>query len=318
MTVTGPARGSGGPPVSVVVTTYNYAAYLPQAIDSVLAQQYDEYEVIVVDDGSTDDTADVVRRYLGHPQVRYVRRPNGGQASAKNLGVRLAVGEYVAFLDADDVWRPDKLRKQIPLFASRPDVGIVFARCVRIDKTGVPRGEPGLPLHRGWVTRQLFIENFIPFSSSVVRRECFTRVGMFDERLAMAIDYDLWLKVSLRYQVDYCDEILVLYRTGHGHMSENVEKRLECASFVARRFMHEHREAIDRRTRREDRAYSLRNQGAYYGERNLPLGILYHLRSLRYRPLNVSTYKSLARLLLRRCPTGLRTLAALRRSRRGA
>lgn len=244
---------AGPPSVSVVVTTYNYAAYLPQALDSVLAQRFQDLEIIVVDDGSADETPEVMRRYVTHPRLRYVRRPNGGQASAKNLGVRLAVGEYVAFLDADDVWTPDKLEKQIPLFASRPELGIVYSRCRRIDRHGEALGEPDLPLSRGRVTRQLFIENFIPFSSSVVRRTCFATVGMFDERLPMAIDYDLWLKMSLRYEVEYCDEILVLYRTGHGHMSDHVDLRLRCASFVARRFVEEHPGAIDRPTLKADR-----------------------------------------------------------------
>lgn len=294
--------------VSVVIPVFNEAATIRDIVQKVRAIRL-EKEIIVVDDGSTDDTSNVVKRYLAHRRLRYVRQPNGGQASAKNLGVRLAAGEYVAFLDADDVWTPDKLEKQMPLFASRPEVGIVFARSMRIDRDGEPRGEPGLRLQRGRVTRQLFVENFIPFSSSVVRRRCFDTVGMFDERLAMAIDYDLWLKVSLRYQVDYCDEVLVRYRTGHGHMSDDVDTRIRCASLVARRFVREHPDAIDRTTLMEDRAYSLRNQGAYYGEWSLPLGVIYHLRSLAYRPLSLVTYKSLARLLLRRCANGLRALA---------
>lgn len=286
-----------GPTVSVVISAYNYGRYLAMAVESVLAQSYRDFELVIVDDGSTDDTPDVVRRYLDQPQVRYFRKPNGGQASAKNRGIQESVGAFVAFLDADDVWHTDKLARQLPLFLGRPEVGVVFSGVHCVDREGKPAGEWTMPAYRGAVTQELFIDNFVPFSSAVVRRECFERLGVFDESLPMAIDYDLWLRFSVEYEMDYVPDPLLFYRMGHGQMSGNVELRFQCASRVARAFMKRHPGVIDRETYRRDRAYSLRSRGDYYGQRSVLRGLAYYARAIAFGPFEVRTYKRIARLV---------------------
>jgi glycosyltransferase involved in cell wall biosynthesis len=119
---------SGTPQISAVVACYNYGQYLDGCLRSIIDQTYCDWEVVVVDDGSTDDTPQVMERFAGVPNLRYVRRENGGNAIAKNTGIRESHGEFIAFLDADDLWEREKLAKQIRLF-DNPRVGVVYSRC---------------------------------------------------------------------------------------------------------------------------------------------------------------------------------------------
>lgn len=223
--------------VTVVMAAKNYARFLPEAITSVLAQTWTDWELLVVDDGSTDDTPAAVRPYLADRRVRYVRSDRLGQARAKNLGVRLSRGRFVAFLDADDVWEPAKLERQLPRFA-RPQVGVVYSGRALIDEAGRPLPVPlAPPPPRGRVLAELLIRNFVCFSSAVVRRDVFDHVGGFDPQWDLAIDYDLWLRVARRYEFESVDEPLVRYRTGHGNLSRRLLDRVETALAI----LHRHR-----------------------------------------------------------------------------
>src|SRR6185437_8958866 len=124
--------------VSVVIATYNMGRYLPQAVRSVLEQSYPNVEVQIIDDGSSDDTAEVVQQWGEDVRVRVHRQANAGQARAKNEGIARTTGPFVAFLDADDTWLPGKLTRQMPLFADRPQVGVVYSDYVRMDEEGLP------------------------------------------------------------------------------------------------------------------------------------------------------------------------------------
>ncbi|HJT77666.1 MAG TPA: glycosyltransferase, partial [Gemmataceae bacterium] len=214
------------PRVSVVVATYNYARFLGGALESALGQTFRDLEVIVVDDGSTDDTAAVVRPYLADGRVSYVRTDHVGQPAAKNVGVRLARAPLVAFLDADDRWLPAKLARQVPLFDADPGLGVVYARRRLIDEEGWPLEYEQPVLHRGEVLGPLFERNFVCFSSAVARREVLECEGLFDEALPLAIDFDLWLRVARHYRFDYVDEPLVEYRVGHASLSRRQDERL--------------------------------------------------------------------------------------------
>jgi glycosyltransferase involved in cell wall biosynthesis len=214
----------------------NYARFLPAAVESVRAQTFADWELLVVDDGSADHTPDAVRPFLGDPRVRYFRSDRLGQSRAKNLGIGLARGEFVAFLDADDAWLPIKLEKQLALFREQPDVGVVFCRRSLIDEAGKslpPKPQPAPP--RGRVLSQMFVQNFVCFSSVVVRRAVFDHVGRFDPQWDLAIDYDLWLRVAKHHGFDYIDEPLVLYRTGHGNLSKKLADRVATAFSIMHR-----------------------------------------------------------------------------------
>lgn len=238
------------PTVSVVMAAKNYARFLPEAVESVLAQTYADWELLIVDDGSSDDTPAAARPYLADRRVRYFRSDALGQPRAKNLGIALSRGAFVAFLDADDAWEPTKLEKQMAVFAANPDAGVVFCKRALMDEHGKPiapneprppgsgKGKPlpgGRGSLRGHVLPQLFTQNFVCFSSAVVRRAVFAHVGRFDPLWDLAIDYDLWLRVAKAHRFDYVDEELVRYRTGHGNLSKKLRDRVDTALSIMHR-----------------------------------------------------------------------------------
>lgn len=223
------------PTVSVVMATHNYARYLPAAVESVLQQTLADWELIVIDDGSTDNTASVIKPYLDDSRIRYVRINQLGQTRAKNLGARLANADRIAFLDADDVWLPQKLAKQMAVLDQSPSVGVVFTRRCLIDDAGNerPASDPQPP--RGRVLPEIFLRNFVCFSSVLVRRELLERVGGFDPEWDLSIDYDLWLRIAPLAEFDYVDEVLVRYRTGHGNLSRKLADRVAIATAIMNR-----------------------------------------------------------------------------------
>jgi glycosyltransferase involved in cell wall biosynthesis len=224
------------PAVSVVIATYNYGRYLGGALGSALGQSFRDLEVIVVDDGSTDDTSAVVARYSSDDRIRYERTNHLGQSAAKNTGIRLARGRLIAFLDADDLWLPTKLEKQLALLKANPTLGVVYSRRSLMNESGRPLEYEQPALFRGRVLDAMFRNNFICFSSAVVHRRVFKHLGLFDESLPLAIDYEFWLRVAAAYALDYVDEPLVQYRTGHASLSRRTEERLKVAFAVMRRF----------------------------------------------------------------------------------
>ena len=199
------------PRTSVIIATYNAGDYLSVAIKSVLQQTTGDLELIVVDDGSTDGSTDCVHT-INDKRLRYVYQENAGQTKAKNRGIAEAVGEFVGFCDADDYWYPDKLEKQLPLFSVSSEVGVVFSLAQKIDESGSPTDSEWAMPYRGRVLEQLFMHNFVPFGTSIVRRACLEKVGLFDNDLRMGIDWDLWLRIATHYNFDFVDEPTYAYR----------------------------------------------------------------------------------------------------------
>ena len=290
------------PETSIVVTCYNYGRYLKGCLESILGQTYTDWEIIVIDDGSTDNTPEVMEGFTGHAGIRYIRQPNGGQARAKNKGIETARGRFIAFLDADDLWEKDKLEKQMPLFSDE-SVGVVFSRSRFIGANGEDLGLPETRRHlaprRGKVTEFLYIDNFIPFSSAVVRRECLDRCGRFDETLKMGIDWDLWLRISVGYTFDYVDAPLLIYRVGHsGQMSHNREERQRCSDRIMNRFRKNFPGMLSRQTLRKADYHTFCNRGEYYADKDRWRSIGFLGRAIITDPLQMRSFKRLAKLLL--------------------
>ncbi len=289
--------------VSVVITCYNYGRYLSGAIGSVLEQTYSDFEIIVVDDGSTDDTEQVVRQFLDNPRIRYIRQENAGQANAKNTGIKNSSGTFIAFLDADDRWCPEKLEKQMSCFVNR-EVGVVYCRAKYLDEEDkeffYTTVSPYLQPRRGKVTTWLFLDNFVQFSSSVVRKECFEKFGVFDETLGMGIDWDLWLRISTGYTFDFVDEPLFYYRVGHsGQMSKNVEVRQHCSDRIMKQFLTNYPNAVDEKTRREAYYTTFCNRGNHYRSIDRKKSYTFFLRAIRIVPFNKEAYKGILKNLIR-------------------
>ncbi|MGL6073590.1 MAG: glycosyltransferase family 2 protein [Fimbriiglobus sp.] len=224
--------------VSIVMAAKNYARFLPEAVRSVQAQTHTDWDLQIIDDGSTDATPAAVRSFLADPRVRYVRSDKLGQPRAKNLGVHLTRGEYVAFLDADDAWEPEKLTKQLAELAKSPETGVCYTLRSLMDEASQPmaiNAQSRTTPHVGWVRRAIFEKNFICFSSVVVRRQVFEHLGGFEPRFDLAIDYDFWLRVSKHYPVVAVTEPLVRYRTGHGNLSKKLSDRVLTADVIMTR-----------------------------------------------------------------------------------
>jgi len=203
------------PSVSVVIPTYNCARYLPEAVDSVLAQTYRDFETIVVDDGSTDNTPEVLAPY--GDQIRVIRQANAGRSAARNAGVLAAQGEYIAFLDADDLWLPQKLEKQIALLDARPEVGWVYSDFRRFSEEGPERAcnfaEAGIDEPPEGIVLISLMSSFLTCTDTiVVRAECLRRVGPFDVSLPVQQDQDMWIRLACECQAGCVPEVLALYR----------------------------------------------------------------------------------------------------------
>ncbi len=215
------------PKVSVIIPTYQHAHFVGQTIESVLGQTYGDYEVIVVDDGSTDNTSEVLAEF--GPRITVIRhRRNRGLSAARNSGISTARGDYVAFLDADDVWMPDKLEKQVPLFDRNQAVGLVYSDALHFDESGVrPEREfDYAPGQSGMIHTAVFVALPIPMPTVVVRRSCFDMVGLFDEALCGCADLDMWLRISNKWAVDFVDEPLAKYRLSESQMHKDTEHML--------------------------------------------------------------------------------------------
>lgn len=225
------------PLVSVVIATYNMGEYLPDAVDSVLNQNWENLEVIVIDDGSVDNSSKRILKFNDDPRFRYVRTENQGQPKAKNRGLSESKGEFIAFCDADDLWHPEKLKIQMPSFTN-PNVGVVYSDVSYIDASGKEVvSHKHYPRYSGKITRKLAIKNFIPFGTAVFRRECLDRNGSFDESLPMGIDWDLWLRYSVHWEFEYIPKKTYLYRLWEGQMSRNYRGRYENATRILEKFL---------------------------------------------------------------------------------
>lgn len=290
------------PLVSVVITSYNYGNFLSQALESALSQTIKDLEIVIIDDGSIDNTRQVAEGYISDKRVTYVYQANSGQPRAKNRGIAESSGTYIAFLDADDVWMPTKLEKQIALFVDT-EVGVVYSRRTWIDSEGNELPGNERILRRGKVLDHIFIDNFICFSSSVVRRSLFEEAGCFDNTLPMGIDYDLWIRLAARCTFDYVDEPLVKYRTGHANLSKNVERRYECAHRIMAKAMNnpEIRAGMSWWTPRLAFADTWSNM-AYYARKksDFESAKSYYLKALSEIPLYVNAWKGLLCCLIKR------------------
>lgn len=201
------------PAVSVVIPTFNRAHMVCQAVESVLAQDFTDYELIVVDDGSTDDTASVLEKHT--PRIKIVRQSHRGVSAARNTGIDASHGRWIAFLDSDDLWLPRKLSVQFDFFQTHPE-----ARICQTEEIWVRNGVRVNPKRRHRKPSGMIFERSLQLclvspSAVMMRRELFDTLGRFDQRLPACEDYDLWLRISCRYPIYRIDTPLIVKRGGH-------------------------------------------------------------------------------------------------------
>lgn len=208
----------------MVIPAYNYAHFLAQAIDSALDQTHSNVEVIVIDDGSIDNTPEVAAKY--GDRIRYIRKKNGGLPAARNTGIRAASHGLIGFLDADDIWKPDFLAKALSYFSSPENFGLVASQAVYVDEKGTPFELKSLAYHvHGRLDhRDILLKTRFSPSAVVARKSVLEESGLFDETLRSSEDRDMWIRMAARKPAYLIPERLVLIRRHRNSMSRNAER----------------------------------------------------------------------------------------------
>lgn len=215
------------PLVTILIPAYNASPYISESLESALGQTYEALEIMVVDDGSTDNTEELVREF--GDKVVYLKKENGGPSSARNYGIARAKGEYIAFLDADDLWYPEKIAIQIEAFQNEPELGMTYCNMQPINKEDVltyvkPYPEAVSQRFSGDVFYKLFMFNFIPTPTVMVKKEVFEKAGLFPEHLRFSEDYHMWLRICAYYKARHIDQVLAYRRIHQGQASNDLDE----------------------------------------------------------------------------------------------
>jgi len=215
------------PTVSIVIPTYNYGRFLRPCLDSVLAQTVPPDEIIIVDDGSTDETPDIIASYLSVPSVRHIRTENFGEACARNTAIAAATGDIIAVQDSDNIWEPNKLELQLPLFASKK-IGVVYCGFHWFNQGGCLGTHRVRRMPRHEMLRAFVDGNPVPHSAALIRRECLDKVGNYVQAFVPSADYHLFLRIAAAgYAFDCVDKPLLRIRTGHDSLSSQMAIRMQ-------------------------------------------------------------------------------------------
>ena len=204
------------PKVSVIIPTYNRAKYIAETIDSVLKQTFSDFEIIVVNDGSTDNTEETIKEQF-EDKVIYLYKPNGGPASARNMGISVAKGEYIAFLESDDLWFPEKLEIQTRFMDANPEIGLTGSRALMFKESAIGELEDqALLVHKDTPTLKCLLQdNRLLLLTVMVRKTCLDDIAGFDEDKTMMgrEDYELWLRIAVKYKIVNLPRVLARYRS---------------------------------------------------------------------------------------------------------
>jgi glycosyltransferase involved in cell wall biosynthesis len=288
------------PLVSIITPTYNRGAFIGQAIRSVLDQTYDHFELLVVDDGSVDDTSTVIEPFLRDERIRYWRQENQGQSRARNAALAQARGEYIAFLDSDNEWLPHKLERSIRALQANRWADVVYADVVTIDEDGHEISRRNMRRYSGRILPQMLRDNCVSMNTALAHRRCFDRLGGMSGLRRVADDYDLWLRFSAYYQFLYVPEFWARYRVMKEQISTDKTARFESNEAILRSFAEEHGDrASAREIQRGWAALWMRKARWLASEGRRAEACLAALRALRHRPLERQPWRTLGRVALR-------------------
>lgn len=271
------------PGVSVIIPAYNRKNYLKYAVNSVLNQTYTDFELIIVDDGSTDGTGDMVRSY-NDLRIKYIYQNNQGNHSARNTGIKNAKGKYIALLDSDDMWHAEKLEKQVNILEKHSDIGLVYCGTLLVDENNNLFGKKPLIRHSGYVLDKLLMNNFLYNGSNpLIRQECIKKAGLFDEHLKRMLDWDFYLRIALYFKFHAIKEYLVLYRVHDESLSAGY-KSYETAGHVVLNKIFSNRDLDKKYFKLKDKAFARRYR--YMGLRYFEAGLLEESRENFKKALN--------------------------------
>jgi glycosyltransferase involved in cell wall biosynthesis len=288
--------------VEVIIPAYNAARYLPTAIESVMAQTFEDWRILLVDDGSTDETSTIIAPYrqrLGE-KLLYLPKANGGLPAARNTAIRHSTAEFLALLDADDIWLPNRLEESLKVFEGRPQVGLSYGYISRVDPDGVlidtfaERQLNG----EGWIAPHIYTRAvYLPCPTITFRKRCVDEVGMFDETMRATEDRDLWLRIALKYELALVPHLIAYYRTSPASMTTDSDRML----VAQMQFIDKHYGAkgCGWIARRKALSGIYKQRAETFSNRRQPWkAIESALRSLLYYPLDGSTWRTAGSLLL--------------------
>lgn len=214
------------PAVTVIIPSYNYANFLTESVESVLGQTFSDFELIIVDDGSTDDTAEIVKKYLCDPRIHYIYQENRGLSAARNAGIMRARGYYIALLDADDAWLPWKLERQVNVMEEQgPEVALVYCFFEFVDEKSEVLEVVDRPILKDPSFNDLMHTNWVLGSGSsvLIRKSVFDRVGYFDEEMKSLEDLNMWLRILHEFDSARVNEVLVRIRRHRRSMQTDIK-----------------------------------------------------------------------------------------------
>lgn len=300
-------RSASTPLVSIIMAAYNGATYLDAAIESALCQTYSKVELIIVDDCSSDDSGKIIERYLSDARVTCVRNEqNVGVAASRNRALTLSKGDFITFLDQDDIWLPHKLELQVAAIQAHPEVGLLHAHYARIDPQGtllpayrdLPAerfDNPVAPVNVRDVFGEIFVSNDIQPLTTMIPRNVIEAVGPFDPTLPGVDDYELWLRIALHYPIGHLQTIVGYWRAHPGQQSNQGYKmlmiRLKALDLILSRFPEAKQRVPGKafRRRMHSMCMSAANYTMYYLHDYQAARDLY-ARAVGFQPLDFSSW----------------------------
>lgn len=226
--------------VDIIIPAYNAAKYLPTALDSVAAQTFDDWRIQLVNDGSTDNTDEVVAPYLDRfgAKLNYIKQRNGGLPAARNAAIRASTAELLALLDADDVWLPCRLSESVAALKRHPQAGIAYGLITYIGPDGAPGAtfEGNRRKAEGRLAPDIYMRKVeLPCPTITFRRKCVNEVGLFDETMRATEDRDLWLRIALHHEVAFVPKVIAYYRVSPNSMSTDPQRMLKAQTQFIRK-----------------------------------------------------------------------------------
>lgn len=278
--------------VSILMPVYNGEQYLSEAIESTLAQTYQNFELLIVNDGSTDNSKAIVATYLSNPKISYFEQQNAGVAAARNQAIRNANGKYIGFLDQDDLWLPDKLSTQIQFLDTNQEIAFVHSRQGYIQADGALIADYPkdwiADLHGNCFT-ELFKRNRIAVLTVLLRKNVIDKIGFFNETVSRVDDYELWLRICSKYPIGFQDKKLALYRCHDTNASHDYIKMEQAELNALETLYNKNKEVfifIDKNTlnNRFSKLHTEVANGFFWQKHNYSFALHHYLKALYFKP----------------------------------
>jgi len=289
------------PLISIITPTYQRAEFIEEMLKSILVQTYSNWELILVDDGSTDNTVELIKPYLNDQRIKYHYQENNGQSSARKKAIQLAEGEYLAFLDSDNVWIPTRLELGLKAIESDPTIDLTYGDIVEIDIDSVEQPTQNMKRFSGAVAPELVKDNFITMNTVLVKKTAVIKVGAFRSEVKRADDYDMWLRLSAEHNFLYVPKIMVKYRVMDDQISSNKAGRFIANKEIVEHFHNVFPVALTATEKKQGwSSFYLRK--AYY-----EMSVEHYseakndiFKALNFKPLWIGPWKGLVKLVLLR------------------